>query len=174
MARSSNEAAAQVVTDAAANVNSAGSSSHDAAVPPQPLEAEQPGGDNGAEVDDDIALAGASVLPHDRVRNRWIPSFGGCQVAFRDYVGPSGKSYRNFKLMCPHHTDCIKTKGEVASLGSLGPVGPLAFRHAWALIDSSLDAVKTHVQLNPSKVHIREMADLHAADFRNTLDACTT
>ena len=115
----------------------------------------------GAQGEDDVLLAPASShhrSGQSKTNNVWLPSIDGFEVAFREYVTPAGKEYRNYRLKCLRHDDCIKTKGEVESLvRRCGIIGPLAFLHAWANMDDT-KSEKTHVNQNPKIADVQAVA----------------
>ena len=154
---------------------------------PPPIEAPDPGGGEGGHGGQpgggtdgiiggtavpiaDVIVAGPSSKDKARVdvqKNQWVHALEGCKIAYRDYTTPSGVGYKNWKLWCPDHPDCecIKTKGELASLmHSYGPIGPAAYLHAWR--HTPPDKNKTHVNTNPKPDRVRDYATAHSEELR--------
>ena len=105
------------------------------------------------------ALATAAPA-RDRRERQWVPGLNGAEVAFHDYVDPTGLRYPHFLLKCSAHTGCVKTKGIGGVVGEqLGHIGPLAFLHAW--LDCEAPLGKTHPRINPSLVAARAFGTAH-------------
>jgi len=124
------------------------------------------------EADDGIIgapAAGAAGIAGDVVKSQWVDALDGCQVNYRDYKNrKTGKQYINWKLRCPnpdHGAECIKTKGDLPKLLELyGPIGPLAFLHAWSATPPKEGA--THINTEPSAPSVKAYAAAHKDELQ--------
>jgi len=106
-----------------------------------------------------------------KVAWEWIDGLDGCKVAFKMYKHPIGKSYPNYRIQCtnPAHDGCAKVKGEIPKLmNKYGPIGPLAFLHAWLSLDHTED--KLHNVINPSDAAVQAYAAAHADELKEVME----
>jgi len=132
--------------------------------PPPPVDDE--------DEDDHVAppSSGPVAPPKKKKEDRpWQPGLDGCEVIYDPYTTPLGKPAFNYLLKCPHHTGCMKSRGDVpAHCRHYGDVEPLAFLHAWSHIPWPTDGGKqTHRLENPAAREVAEYAKAHLQELQD-------
>ena len=118
------------------------------------------------------AASGSAAPAPPKVRGVWLPALMEAEITYREYVAPDGKLYKNYKIRCPCHDNCFKTRGEYArSTRRHGHTEPLAFLHAWIPL-SDPDGIKRHTAMNPTDEAVSAVATAHASALQGLYNAC--
>ena len=99
------------------------------------------------------------------------PALNGCRASYQPYVNPRGKRCYNFRLKCPYHKGCYKSRGVTPEFtAEFGIPEVLAYLHVWAAIPfPTSDAVETHAGEEVPAQGVRDFAVAHLAELTELL-----
>ena len=101
----------------------------------------------------------------------FVDAVNGCKMNWKSYVTPAGRPAPNFKIKCPYHYQCYKSRGSTDQFCSTyGAIEPIAYLHAWAEIPwPTTPKMGTHRQEAPSDDEVLAMLEAHRHEFEELL-----
>lgn len=93
-------------------------------------------------------------------RDLFIPAIGGGEALYEEYPNAeTGVDYQNWQFKCPHHPDCVRTRGVAPrNIKQHGFYEPIAFLHAWR---DTPPGPRGHRLTNPSPQAVADFFNAH-------------